>query len=182
MEALKTLAFWFASMFRPNGIVVGFVKIRGRDRYAKVMRFGAIAMVPLIMGAAFEVLSAVLPAQAAAGADSTTTLGVVPGAESSGGFQAMRASIFLPAGGAIAFNAANFVTITFGYVRGGAARVVFATYTSNAVNVAAEVETAAVINQANNALLPGDVVDVLMHQNGTGVAVPAGARAEVELG
>jgi hypothetical protein len=87
-----------------------------------------------------------------------------------------------PPAQAIAFNAANYVTFTFGYVRAGAARVVFATFSTNvAANAfAAEVEQSLTISPVP-ALLAGDVIDVLMTQVGAGVAVPVGMLARVEL-
>jgi hypothetical protein len=183
VEGLKTLAYWVASWIKPVTVPVWIAPRPHRKRFAHVMRFGAIAMVPLVMGAAFEILEGLLPAQAAAGATVVTVLGDVPSAESQGGFQAQRASVTLPAAGAIAFNAANFVTFNFRYVRAGGAAVVFATYATNvAPSLAAETEVVAVINQANNNLLPGDVIDCQMVQSGTGVAVPAGVLAKVELG
>jgi len=134
---------------------------------------------------AFEVLEAVLPAQALAAAAVVTIIGDVPTNEVETNWDAYRISLTSPA--LVTGVATNNATFNVRNVRGGAVQGTLATLTLGAgTNLAAETETVVPLSTPQNVtatsnVQAGDVLDVQMVQNGTGLAIPAGVVAKVEL-
>ena len=127
---------------------------------------------------AFEVLSETLPAQTAGGATVVTELGVVPSTFSDAGATLQKVTITSPS--LVTGVATNNITYNVRKSTGGGTPVVLATITlGNGTNLPAE--TPVTLAPTVTSLLPGDVVDVQMVQNGTGLASPAAVLAEVEL-
>lgn len=123
-------------------------------------------------------LTAALPAQSAAAADTTTQLGVVQGTEDLNG-QVVGLQLSSPS--AVTGVATNNATISFRQLRAGAVQATIGSITlASGTNLAAETPKSVAIS-TNVALQDGDVIDVLCHQNGTGLALPAGIVAEAEL-
>jgi hypothetical protein len=76
---------------------------------------------------------------------------------------------------------ATAVTFTFGYSRAGGAVVAIGTYVTIVnVNLAANTEQVVTITTPP-VLLPGDVITLVTTHASTGIAVPAGLIARVEL-
>lgn len=123
-------------------------------------------------------LSAALPAQTAGGADSTTQLGVVEGAEDLNG-QVVQLVLSSPS--AVTGTNTNFVTISFRQVRAGSVVATLGSISlQSGTNLAAENPKQVTVSTSTG-IQDGDVIDVLCHQVGTGLALPAGVVAEAEL-
>jgi len=121
-----------------------------------------------------------LPAQALAGADVVTAIGVFEFQDTSGS-GVTRVEVVPPAGYAtVAGTAApNNAQITFRQLRGGAVVATFASLVlSVGTNLVAETPVNVPITTPV-ALSQDDVIDVVLHQNGTGLAIGAGLIAEV---
>lgn len=127
-----------------------------------------------------------LPAQTAGGATSTTLVGQVTTTEGSDNFLT-RAQIVPPAGYATVTGVAtNNATFTLRQLRAGSVLVAnLATVTlASGTNLVAETPVSFTINATaaqQSGLQEGDVIDVTMVQNGTGLAVGAGLLVIVEL-
>ncbi|MFD6453462.1 hypothetical protein ACWFRF_09575 [Nocardia sp. NPDC055165] len=125
------------------------------------------------------IYSAILPAQAAGGADVIGVAGVYRSAFYSGD-TVTDVTLVAPAGfvtvtGAVTNNA----TFTVRHLRAGVVQQSFASLTLTAgTNLAAEMPLTVPITVAP-VLQADDVIDVQMHQNGTGLAVGAGVIAAV---
>lgn len=123
-------------------------------------------------------LSAALPAQTAGGADTTTQLGVVEGAEDLNG-QVVELTLSSPS--AVTGTATNYVTISFRQLRAGSVVQTLGSISlQSGTNLAAETSKQVTVSNAFG-LQDGDVIDVVCHQVGTGLALPAGVVAEAEL-
>lgn len=123
-------------------------------------------------------LTAALPAQTAGGADTTTQLGVVEGAEDLNG-QVVALKLSSPS--TVTGAATNNVTISFRQVRGGSVQATLGSVTlASGTNLTAETPLNVSVSTSTG-IADGDVIDVLCHQNGTGLALPAGVVAEAEL-
>lgn len=124
-----------------------------------------------------------LPAQALAGADATTVIGAYEFADGSGS-GVNRVVVVPPAGFATVTGTAapNNAQVNFRQLRGGA---VVATYASLVLavgtNLVAETPVNVPITNPAVALAADDVLDVVLHQNGTGLAIGAGLLVEVEI-
>ena len=128
---------------------------------------------------AFEVLEAVLPAQAAAGATSVTIVGDVPSSFSQPSYSAGKLSLTAPS--LVTGVTTNTATVNFRQLRAGAAVATIGTLALiNGVNLAAETEVNVPVT-GSPSLLDGDVIDVQLVQGGTGLTLPAGIVAKVEL-
>lgn len=125
--------------------------------------------------------SVALPAQAAAAGDVTTVVGTVEVTDSSG--SGVQRVVITPPPGytTVTGVATNNATFNFRQVRGGAVQATFASVTLNAgTNLVAETPLNVPISSSPN-FAPDDVIDVVMHQNGTGIAIGAGLLVEVNL-
>jgi hypothetical protein len=125
-----------------------------------------------------------LPAQSAAGADAITVLDGVETTDDNESFVA-AARLIPPAGfTTVTGVATNNATISVRLLRAGS---VLGTLASVQLvvgkNLVAETPLAMTLT-APQTLVPreGDVIDCLMHQNGTGIAIGANVKVEVELG
>ena len=129
---------------------------------------------------AFEVLQAVLPAQTAGGATSVTILGDIPSTFSQPSYQVGKISLTSPS--LVTGQATNFATFNVRQMRAGSSVATIGTLALNAgtVTLPAEQETNVPVS-GTPALLAGDTIDVQMVQSGTGLAIPAGVVAKVEL-
>lgn len=124
-------------------------------------------------------LSAILPAQAAAGADIAVPLGVFIRDDGSGyGVTGVNVTANVAVTGA----ATNNYALTVRQMRAGVLVQNIATVTfASGTNLA--VETPSPLTVTATSLQKGDLVDVLMHQNGTGIAVAVGTVAvQVNVG
>ncbi|MBH0775025.1 hypothetical protein [Nocardia bovistercoris] len=120
------------------------------------------------------IYTAVLPAQAAAGADVTALAGVYAPVFYSGDTVTDIEIVAPPAYSTVTGATTNNVTISVRQVRAGAVIQTFGSVTTTSgVNLVAEVPISAPIT-AQPVFLPGDVIDVHMHQNGAGQAIGAG--------
>lgn len=120
-----------------------------------------------------------LPAQTAAGATSTTLVGTVQGSNDNAARPTGVTLTPPPGFSTVAGQATNNVTFNVRQLRAGAAQATFASLTLAAgVSLTAEVPTAVPLT-AGPVLALGDVFDVQMVQNGTGLAVGAGVLAQV---
>jgi len=133
-----------------------------------------------------QVLIATLPAQTAAGADSTTEVGQISTVQGTDNYLARCEFIPPPGFTTVTGQATNNFTGTLRQLRAGAVLVANVATITTALNtnLAAETPLAMTINatQAQQAnFQQGDVLDLLMHQNGTGQAIGAGVVVEVEL-
>ena len=127
-------------------------------------------------------LRTVLPAQTAAGATSVTIMGEVPTTFAQTTYQVQRASLTSPT--AVTGVASNNFTANFRNLRGGTPQATFSTATfALNTNLAVEVPFAATGGGTTTAVTvnAGDLIDVQLVQNGTGLAVPVGIVASVEL-
>jgi hypothetical protein len=129
---------------------------------------------------AFEMLQAVLPAQSAAGATSVTIVGAVPSSYDQPNYSVGKLSVTSPS--LVTGQATNFATINVRQMRAGASVGTIGTLALSAASVTlpAEVETNIPVT-GSPVLLDGDVLDVQLVQTGTGLALPAGIVAKVEL-
>lgn len=126
-----------------------------------------------------------LPAQTAGGSDAYAVLGAVGSVGGTNNY-AKKASVMAPTGYTTVTGAAtNNATISIGYRRAGASRVVIASVTlASGTNITAgtTLDVPVSLTQATRSQLqPGDVIDVLLHQNGTGLALGAGLTAQLEI-
>lgn len=125
--------------------------------------------------------SPALPAQSAAGADANVVVGTVEASDAQG-FGVSRVVITPPSGySTVTGIATNNVTFNVRQVRAGTLVATFATVTLNVgTNLVAEVPISVPVT-APPALAQDDVIDVVMHQNGTGIAVGAGLFVAVDV-
>jgi hypothetical protein len=125
---------------------------------------------------------ATLPAQTAGGGDSTTLIATIEGAEDTNG-QIVGLVLTPPAGySTVTGVATNNVTFTFRQLRAGVlVQTVGAVTLAVGNNLVAETPLSVPITVPGVVIQPNDVVDVVMHQNGTGLAVAIGVQAEVQL-
>lgn len=127
---------------------------------------------------AMQALDNPLPAQTAAGATSVTELGEVPSTFAQATWTPSKLSLASPS--LVTGVVTNNVTFNFRYVRAGTPAALGTLTLASGTNLAAEVETAVPVTYTGT-LSPGDVIDVQMVQNGTGLAVPAGVLAKIEI-
>lgn len=128
---------------------------------------------------AFIPFTALLPAQAAAGATTTTLLGIVPSSYAQAGWQTLRCSVVAPS--LVTGVTTNTATINFRLMRAGAFVANLASLPLiTGTNLPVETEVVAPLAAAQ-ALVPGDVIDVQLVQGGTGLVIPVGIEAKVEL-
>ena len=129
---------------------------------------------------AFVVKQAVLPAQGAAGATSVTILCEVPSAFVQPNYAPQRLSVISPS--LVTGAATNFATINIRQMRAGAAVATIGTLALSAstVTLPAEVPVSIPIT-GSPVLLDADVIDVQLVQSGTGLVLPAGIVASVEM-
>lgn len=128
---------------------------------------------------AFETIQGLLPGQAAAGAAVVQELVAVPASFSESSWLVSRFSLTSPS--LVTGVATNNVTFNLRQIRGGSVLATLASVVLAAgTNLAAEQEFNAVLS-SQGPLQAGDVLDVQMVQNGTGLAVPAGVLVKVEL-
>ena len=129
---------------------------------------------------AMEVLEGLLPAQAAAGATTTTMIGDLPSAEATPSYTIGKLSLTSPS--LVTGQATNFATITFRQMRAGASVQTLGSYVLNVgtVTLPAETETNVPVT-GTLAVLAGDTIDVQCVQTGTGLALPAGILAKAEV-
>ena len=125
--------------------------------------------------------SLALPAQAAAGADATTLVATVEAADASG-WGVTRMEITPPSGyTTVTGQATNNVTFSVRQVRAGAVQATIGSLTLAAgTNLVAETPVNVPVS-TQVTLQQDDVLDVLMHQNGTGLAVGAGLIVTVDV-
>lgn len=126
-------------------------------------------------------LSNALPAQSAAGATSTTLVGAVDTTDDQGNSLAV-VELVPPAGfTTVTGVATNNVTFNVRQLRAGSSLGTVASVTlASGTNLLAETPLNVPITGAK-AIQHGDVFDVQMVQNGTGLAVGAGVVAQVEV-
>lgn len=126
--------------------------------------------------------SPALPAQTAGGADSTSFVDVFQSVDASG-TGVNRAVVVAPPGyTTVTGVATNNATISIRQVRAGTPVATFAALTLNAgTNLVAETPVSIPITTPVN-LAPDDVLDVVLHQNGTGLAINAGLFVIVNVG
>lgn len=118
-----------------------------------------------------------LPAQAAAGATSVTSVGIV---HTSNDNAARITGVFVAAPSLVTGVATNNATINVRSVKAGTPTT-FATLTLGAgTNLPASTAVAVPITVAVTPAA-GDVYDVQLVQNGTGLALPAGILAQIVL-
>lgn len=126
-----------------------------------------------------ESLKTVLPAQAAAAADVTTVLTAVQRTESDLNYLVSEVEVLSPT--AVTGVATNNFTLSVRQLRAGSVVSTFASVTFGAgTNLAAETPLVVPVSTPP-AFQQDDVIDVLLHQNGTGLAVPAGLVVELQL-
>ncbi len=126
--------------------------------------------------------SPALPAQALAAADVVTVIGTFEPADDSG-LGVARVVVTPPPGYATVTGSAapNNAQINVRQLRAGAVLTSLATLVlAPGTNLAAESPIAIPI-MTSPALQQDDVVDVVLHQNGTGLAIPAGLVVEVDV-
>lgn len=129
---------------------------------------------------AFTELTWVTPVIYAAGTDFNMVIGVVPEAQSSQAWACVKLSITSPS--LVTGVTATAETFTFSYSRAGAARVVIGTLVLiTGVNLAADTQNALVVAAAGALLQAGDVLTLQKTHASTGIAIPAGVVAKVEL-
>jgi len=121
-----------------------------------------------------------LPAQAAAGADLATAIGSFENQDGSGS-GVSRVEVVPPAGYATVTGVAtNNATINVRQLRAGAVVSTFASLVLGpGTNLVAETPVNVPITNPSVSLAQDDVLDVVLHQNGTGLAIGAGLIAEV---
>ncbi|WP_216912819.1 hypothetical protein [Nocardia noduli] len=120
------------------------------------------------------IYTAVLPAQAAAGADVTTLAGVYSPVFYSGDTVTDIEIVAPPSYSTVTGATTNNATISVRQLRAGTVIQTFGSVTTSVgVNLAAEVPISVPIT-AQPIFQSGDVIDIRMHQNGTGQAIGAG--------
>lgn len=121
-----------------------------------------------------------LPAQAAAGAAVTTTLGALENSDDSAA-SVVSVTLLPPAGfTTVTGQATNNVTFAFRQLRGGSVVATIASLTLNAgTNLVAETPVVLPLLAGTYTVAVNDVFDVVMTQNGTGLAIGAGIIAQV---
>ncbi|MEU2033582.1 hypothetical protein [Nocardia amamiensis] len=120
------------------------------------------------------IYTATLPAQSAGGADVFTLAGVYSPTFYSGDTVTDIEIVAPPGYSTVSGAAANNVTISVRQVRSGSLVQTFASLTTTTgVDFAAEAPVSIPIT-AQPVLLTGDVIDVRMHQNGSGQPIGAG--------
>jgi hypothetical protein len=126
-------------------------------------------------------LRAVLPTQAANGATIVTIVGEVPASYAQTEFQVQRITLTSPT--VVTGVATNNFTVNVRQVHAGVAGTTLATATfASGTNLAVEVPFVMSTNTATQSLInAGDVIDVQLVQAGTGLLVPVGIVAAVEL-
>lgn len=126
-------------------------------------------------------ISNALPAQSAAGATSTTLVGAVDTTDDNG--SSLVAVALVPPNGftTVTGVATNNVTFNVRQLRAGSSLgTVASVQLVSGTNLVAETELNVPLT-APKAIQRGDVFDVQMVQNGTGLAVGAGVVAQVEV-
>lgn len=125
------------------------------------------------------IYSATLPAQAAGAADTTTLAGVYSPAFYSGDTVTDVQLVAPPGFATVTGAATNNATISVRQLRGGAVLQTFASLTLTAgLNLAAEIPVTIPLT-AQPVLRSGDVLDVRLHQNGTGQTIDSGLFVSV---
>ncbi|MFE3754540.1 hypothetical protein ACFXO9_09560 [Nocardia tengchongensis] len=125
------------------------------------------------------IYTATLPAQAAAGQDTVVVAGVYSQAFYSGDTVTDIQLVTPAAYPATAGTATNNVTLTVRQMRSGTMVANLGTRTLDAGTPLSS-EMAVPIPVAPQPILqPGDILDVLMHQNGTGLALNAGLMVSI---
>ncbi|MEV0251163.1 hypothetical protein AB0H76_31540 [Nocardia sp. NPDC050712] len=125
------------------------------------------------------IYSATLPAQAAGAADTTTLAGVYSPAFYSGDTVTDVQLVAPPGFATVTGTATNNATISVRQLRNGAVLQTFASLTLNAgLNLAAEIPVTIPLT-TQPVLRSGDVLDVQLHQNGTGKAIGNGLFVSV---
>ncbi|QIS16594.1 hypothetical protein [Nocardia arthritidis] len=127
------------------------------------------------------IYSAMLPAQAAGGADAIVLAGVYKQAFFSGD-TVTDVVVVAPYGfTTVSGSATNNVTISVRQLRGGSVVRTFARLTTAAgIDLAAEIPVTVPLG-AQPVLRPNDVLDVRLQQNGTGQAIGAGLLVSVHI-
>lgn len=145
---------------------------------AERVRLAKRAYGEFCLKAGFTLLTADFDAQGAAVA-AILSMGAVPSAESQQSWIVAKVSLVSPS--LVTGVATNNVTFNFGQYRAGVLVATFATLTLAAgTNLAAHVETNVPVTGAP-VFLAGDVVEVATVVNGTGLALPQGLKAKVEI-
>ncbi|WP_327139334.1 hypothetical protein [Nocardia sp. NBC_01327] len=125
------------------------------------------------------ILKAVLPAQSAGGGTSVTVAGTY---EMEAYNPDTIGAVVIVAPSAVTGVATNNFTVNVRQVRAGTALSTIATQTfALGTNLAAETPFTLTV-PTQPLLSAGDVVDVQLVQNGTGLAVPVGVEVEVHIG
>ncbi|PXX52635.1 hypothetical protein DFR70_13220 [Nocardia tenerifensis] len=120
------------------------------------------------------IYSATLPAQAAGGADTTTLAGVYSPAFYSGDTVTDVQLVAPPGYPTIAGAATNNTTISVRQLRNGVVLQTFASLTMvSGINLAPEMPVTVPLT-SQPVLRAGDVLDVRLHQNGSGQAIASG--------
>jgi hypothetical protein len=123
-------------------------------------------------------IKSTLPAQSAGGADAVTVLGAVSDVGGTDN-QVVIANVIAPPGVTVTGQATDNFTISVRQLRAGSVLGTVASVTlGNGTSILAERATALAVTPTS--LAKGDVLDVLLHQNGAGLAVPAGLIVQVE--
>ncbi|MFX0581183.1 hypothetical protein [Nocardia nepalensis] len=127
------------------------------------------------------IYSTTLPAQAVGAADTITLIGAYSPAFYSGD-TVTDVEIVAPIGyPAVTGAATNNVTFTVRHLRAGTVQATFASLTTTTgVTLSAEAPVSVPIT-TQPILMPGDVIDVQMHQNSSGQAIPAGLLLSVYI-
>lgn len=123
-------------------------------------------------------LDATLPAQAAAGADVVISAGEIPVA---GGANTYLRNIRITSPSLVTGVVTNNAAISVRRYRAGVLQETAGTITLG-VGTNLPASTAVDLPVATPYVLPGDTFDVLMHQNGTGLALPVGIAVNIEIG
>jgi len=125
--------------------------------------------------------SPALPAQAAAGADANVVVATVEPADGQG--QGVGNIVATPPAGFVTVTgvATNNATLSLRQLRGGAVVATFAALTLNAgTNLVAETPLSVPVTAPPN-LQTNDVIDAVLHQNGTGLAVGVGVIVTIGI-
>lgn len=120
-----------------------------------------------------------LPAQSAAGGDIFTEISAVQRTESDLNYTVSEIVVVSPT--AVTGVATNNFTLSVRQLRAGSVVATIGSVTfGSGTNLAVETPLVVPVTTAPS-LQQDDVLDVLLHQNGTGLAVPVGIVVEVEL-
>lgn len=129
---------------------------------------------------AFVAKHSALPAQTAGGSTSVTILCEVPSTFAEPSYAVQRISVTSPS--LVTGQATNFATINVRQMRAGSAVATIGTLALSAASVTLPAEVPVSIPVSGTpVLLDADVIDVQLVQTGTGLALPAGILASVEL-